>query len=266
MTSLAARLRSAGIERILGAVQWRKRRLFAWLRAQRGNLFESSERIWRENLPEEVAYWEDWIRTKGGKYSDDFAFRLDPDAGLQEEIIKYVRDDSCKILDVGAGPFTYLGKTRNGRRVDITAVDPLADDYEAILVKHQVEPPVRTLRAEAEKLSELFAPSSFDIAYARNCLDHSSDPVRAIDQMLLVTKPGGIVYLSHRINEGQNEQYSGLHRWNFQERNGDFMITSPGRRSANITKRVKTKAKVTAATVNGWVVVVLEKRAFMDAG
>ena len=42
--------------------------------------------------------------------------------------------------------------------------------------------------------------------------------------MLLVVKPSCYVYLWHFANEGMRGAYQGLHQWNFDIQNGDFII------------------------------------------
>jgi len=49
----------------------------------------------------------------------------------------------------------------------------------------------------------------------RNALDHSFDPVRGIEEMLLVLKIGGRVNLIHYANEAEEGKYVGFHQWNF---------------------------------------------------
>jgi SAM-dependent methyltransferase len=134
------------------------------------------------------------------------------------------------ILDVGAGPLTVLGKTAPGKKLMITAVDPLADEYDRLLAKYGTRPIVRTRRSAAERLTKHFPADSFDLCYARNCLDHAVDPVRAITQMVEAAKPGCHVLLEHHPNEAENNDYMGLHHWNFSmSGNGHFVIKSKKR-------------------------------------
>ena len=42
-----------------------------------------------------------------------------------------------------------------------------------------------------------FADRSFDVAFSSNVLEHVPDPWTMADEMVRVTKPGGIVYLSY---------------------------------------------------------------------
>jgi SAM-dependent methyltransferase len=203
-----------------------------------------SLRVWKANLPSEVAFWDKWIENKGGMYSNDFKKCIDPDLELQPEISLFVTSEQTKLLDVGAGPLTVLGKKWKGRKLNITAVDPLGDEYARLLKKYNVTPIVQTQQLCAEQLTEMFQPNFFDISHAANCLDHSYDPVLAIEQMLMVTREGGVVILRHEFNEGSNELYRGLHQWNFNERNGDFVVSAPARPETNISRLLADRAVV----------------------
>ena len=57
-----------------------------------------------------------------------------------------------------------------------------------------------------------------------NALDHSYDPLRGIQQMLEVVKPGHHVLLLHRVNEAENQNYKAFHQWNLCAEEGRFII------------------------------------------
>src|SRR5262249_23151674 len=148
---------------------------------------------------------------------------LDAELELQpelKELIPAPPGTIVRILDVGSGPFTHVGKRWPDRKVEIVPVDPLAEHYNQILDRLSIRPLVPAIFAEAEKLVERFAPDSFDLAYARNSLDHSYNPLAAIRSMLAVVKPQRYVYLWHVANEGVRERYTGLHQWNLDMRHG----------------------------------------------
>ena len=186
------------------------------------------------------------MKSEGGKWPDNFRRRIDPKTKLQnniKELVSAPEGSEVEVLDVGAGPLTNLGCCWDGVNLHITAVDPLADEYDKLLKKHKIEPPVRTIRCDAEKLSSKFAVNSFDLVYAKNCIDHSYDPVTAIEQMLSVVRTGGCIYLQHNLNEAENEGYVGLHQWNFFERGGCFCIGNLQEES-NVTKKLEENADV----------------------
>lgn len=187
-----------------------------------------SEILWRSELPSELKFWDNYLREKDCVWgSDSFDFRMDPTAPLQPDLLKLVEKMSgsdLRILDVGAGPLTYLGKTSPQHRLEIVAVDPLAKDFDRLLNQYGVEPPIRTVSAHAEKLRAKFDENTFDLVYARNSLDHAYDLLTAVRQMAAVAKPGGLIVLEHYANEAQKMGYLGLHQWNFSMSNGQLCV------------------------------------------
>ncbi len=149
---------------------------------------------------------------------------------MQEHIarcISLARKSRVTILDVGAGPLTSVGKTHPDFELSIVAVDALADVYDQLLAEAAVDPPVRTLECDTERLTEMFDPDTFDVVHARNSLDHCYDPIRAVREMARVTRPGGTVVLQHYANEAETENYRGLHRWNLSVTAGRFIVSRP---------------------------------------
>jgi SAM-dependent methyltransferase len=146
---------------------------------------------------------------------------------LLGEVLHEVAGDEVSVLDVGAGPMTPLGHVYAGRTIRITPIDPLAEAYAQLLAEFGIEPPVPTVPGIGETLRDQFADGSFDVAIATNTLEHSYDPVAALDNMLHVVRPGGLVLLDHHRNEAENRLYRGLHQWNFDERDGRLVLWNP---------------------------------------
>jgi len=216
---------------------------------------------------EEVAFWREWVRTRGGDWPDEFAQRLDARAELHWEIREALgspEGSRVEILDVGAGPLTSLGGLWPGRDTAITAVDPLADEYEAILREFDVTPPFRTQRGDAMTLLRQFGRGRFDLVHGRNAIDHTPDAPGAIDQMLGVARTGGVVYLSHARNEGERQRYEGMHAWNFDgEAQGSqsprfIAWSSMGR--VDIGDMLGDRAEVAVRLMPRWINVVIRKR------
>lgn len=216
----------------------------AWLRALRSKLSgsrppQSGEKLapevaWRNAIDGEVGFWRNWLTTKGEKFPGSYERAFDADLPLQPEIAALLdapAGSTVKLLDVGAGPLTFLGRKHPTLTLDITAVDALGRQYGELLDEAGVTPPVRTQACESEQLSTLFAPDTFDIVAARNTLDHSYDPVRAINEMLACAKPGAALVLVHHPNEAVREQYHGMHQWNFEIVDDAFVIWRPGTRT-----------------------------------
>jgi SAM-dependent methyltransferase len=213
----------------------------------------------------EIQFWDDYFRTEG-LWSENYSLGFDPDLPLQPRPAALLPSQSeVHILDVGAGPLTYLGRKCEDTRVDIIAVDPLADEYDRILLKYGIQPLVRTQKLAAEDLTKRFAPNTFDLVFARNCIDHAYDPGRAILQMIEVVKSGRYVLLEHRPNEAENENYTGLHQFNFSvSPDGDFLIGSKSE-VVNISKKYAELCTITCETVSEgadgiWLITRIRKR------
>lgn len=222
----------------------------------------TSRSLWAAHLGDEVGFWRHWMQTKGAQWADDFKRRQDPGVPLQphvRELIPAPPGSTVKILDVGAGPLTSLGKVWEGRTLDITAVDPLAEEYARAMKECGVVPLVLARTGEAERLTDLFAPGTFDLVYAQNCLDHSYDPLEAIRQMVLVAKEGCCARLEHASDEAERQRYQGLHRWNFRAEDGRFVIWQPGLR-IDVEKELGAIADFTIQPLRDWLNVTLRKR------
>lgn len=215
---------------------------------------------WNEGIDSELRFWDAYLRTKGLQWHEDYGHRLDPDLPLQEAPAALLPSKSVvQILDVGAGPLTWLGKKCVGKKINIIAIDALADEYDKILDRYLIQPLVRTQKLDAEKLSRRFRPNTFDLVVARNCLDHSYNPERAIVQMIDVVKKGMYVLLEHKIDAAERENYAGLHQWKFSmSQDGDFIITSKVGQT-NMTNKYKRYCTITCHILDresgsGWLV------------
>jgi SAM-dependent methyltransferase len=226
----------------------------------------STKTKWKAGVKSEVRFWDAYFASEGAKKPEVYQLRFDPDLPLQPRPAALLSPQpEIHILDVGAGPLTYLGKVFDGKPVAITAVDPLADEYDRIFEKYQIHPLVRSQNLAAEELTTRFAPNTFDLVFARNCIDHAYDPEKAILQMVEVVKPGRYVLLEHKPNEAENSSYSGLHQWNFSlSPEGDFLISSKAGQ-VNVTKKYADVCTVTGEIVieggaNDWLITRIQKK------
>lgn len=105
-----------------------------------------------------------------------------------------------RALDVGSGPFTFLGfelvsDELRGLQLEVTAVDPLARVYQEEIQRSGVVPPVWPLPLKGEEISGFFPPRSFDLVVSRNAIDHAIDPLVVIGNMVSLVKPGRFVII-----------------------------------------------------------------------
>jgi len=215
----------------------------------------------RAGLNFETDFWDDYFRTRGGRWPEDYRRRLDPSTPLDpmhRPFIDRLKPTDVRILDVGAGPLTILGKTHPTKRLAITAVDPLAPRYDTLLAKYGVTPPVRTVGGSGEALVAQFGEDAFDFVYAQNCIDHAENPVEAMRQMVLVARPGCEAVLYHAPNEAETQEYTGLHQWNFTLEDGRFVVT--GRQGkTDVAEALRDIGDCTARLHEGWILTVIRK-------
>jgi SAM-dependent methyltransferase len=216
---------------------------------------------WKDGIGFELKFWEQWIRTRGSEWPDEFAARLNPDQPVPRHlfaVMDAMAADPVQVLDVGAGPLTNLGRKHPRKQVVITATDALADEYNALLDQYGIEPPVRTIRVDAEGLAGHFPANSFDLVHARNSIDHCYSPLEAVRAMVTVAKPGAPIHLYHFENEAEHGDYVGFHQWNFTVVDGDFMVQSPGG-TINVTRELASVAQCQAHCEKRWVTVIFRK-------
>jgi SAM-dependent methyltransferase len=104
-----------------------------------------------------------------------------------------------RVLDIGCGQGTQaLRLARRGHVVtglDLSA--QLLDDFRAALASEPAEvvDRVRLIQGKAEAITELFAPSSFDVVLCQGVLMYFPDPDPLLDAIAQVLVPGGIASL-----------------------------------------------------------------------
>ena len=104
-----------------------------------------------------------------------------------------------RVLDIGCGQGTQaLRLSRRGHTV--TGLDSsaqLLDDFRVALAAEPAEVGgrVRLIQGDAEAITELFAPSSFDVVLCQGVLMYFADPDPLLDAIAQVVVPGGVVSL-----------------------------------------------------------------------
>ncbi|MGH7905313.1 MAG: class I SAM-dependent methyltransferase [Candidatus Binataceae bacterium] len=219
-------------------------------------------RRWAGGIDYELDFWEQWCATKGLEWPDEYRRRIAADTPLQPELAELLGplpDLELRILDIGAGPLTIIGKTMTGHRLSITATDALGEDYARMLERHAIEPIVRTLKCRGEELITRFPPDHFHLAYAQNSLDHTIDPLSIIRDALRLARPGGYVVLLHQFREGERALYDGLHQWNFDEKDGRPLLWRPGTRF-DLKRELAPMSEVSSQRAGAHLRIVLKRR------
>jgi SAM-dependent methyltransferase len=181
---------------------------------------------WDAGLHEEIEFWRSVLSGERADFSEEMRGRADPNAPVVSYLAELLPKEATEIniLDVAAGPISSCGWKLDGRQVNLTAVDALAEVYNGLLDEFGINPPVRTTVGEAERLSSQFGGGRFDLVHIRNALDHCYDPLLALREMLFVAKPGGTVFVHGFTNEAQAASYQGLHQWNIDVRGGRLVL------------------------------------------
>lgn len=238
------------------------------LRRRPGASAAEKRKAWGNGVTWEFDFWDKFLEGRNDAWAADFAERMDPNLPLQpflEELIRVPEGETVRILDVGAGPFTFVGRTSSRWQLEIAAVDPLADGYDLLLTQHGVTPPVRTRAIAAEDLRQHYPPDSFDLVTARNCLDHVLDPLRALRQMLEVAKPGASLHLQHMTDEAERNLYTGMHQWNFRLRDGAFIIAG-AQGEVNVSAQLAPLADLSNTLYDeSWLVTTITKLPLADS-
>ncbi len=215
---------------------------------------------WEAGIDRELAWWRRYLGGAGLDWPDEFRFRFNPDSPLQPHIDRLLpaprTGATVRILDCAAGPATTLGKTRHGERLEIVAIDALADHYHALLTELGLMPPVPTQRGEVERLDEQIAADTFDLVYMRFALDHCYDPRLALRQMVRAARPGGTVMIEHYRDTTQQE-FEGLRQWELRPERGDLVIANP-RHSFRVSE-VVPEARLEVTFDPAWLTVLLHK-------
>jgi len=180
--------------------------------------------LWDENIHLEYEEWDEEIKTwprseTAMGYATYQHSNIMPDSIV--ELLPREKDE-YDILDVGSGPRCWFGSTIPNKTVNLTCCDPLAEFYKESYRKYDIPQVYDLIKAEAEKLLETFRYNQFDLVTARNCLDHSYSPEQSILQMATCSKRH--ILLLHCLNEGKTAWYNGLHQWDFDVEDGDFVI------------------------------------------
>lgn len=190
------------------------------------NYMIPSRQLWEQGIHEEIDHWQKALTDPNAPTYNLVRQRLDPQRPLDprfRELLQTPPGHRARILDIGSGPLTIMGYVWEDRQVDLHMIDALADEYNKIMAQAGIVPPVSPIQCHAEEIAQQFEPNSFDLIHSFNALDHAYAPLEALKQAMTLLKPGGWIYLRHKVNEGKRI-YGGLHQWNFCEENGQFII------------------------------------------
>lgn len=179
---------------------------------------------WKSATQEELVFWRNTIENPDSKHYHNFKKRCEPNKPLNDFVEKYCSTRTNNIiLDVGSGPISIVGTTHKLIDFEVIAIDPLANEYHKILLDNKVYQATTPISLAGEDISQMFQNNYFDIAYARNSIDHSLNPVKIVSNMINVVKPDGFIVMTH-IHKQAPPCCNGLHNWSFTKKLDDFII------------------------------------------
>ena len=106
-------------------------------------------------------------------------------------VSQYADLGDARMLDVGGGP-GYFRTAFEGAGATYFALDADVGELSGL---GGIAP--RTVLGSGMELP--FADGAFDICYSSNVLEHVRDPWRMADEMVRVTRPGGLVFISYTV-------------------------------------------------------------------
>ena len=121
-----------------------------------------------------------------------------------------------RVLDVATGSGGFIHFLLAGLRdyTEIIGVDASPRAADAFAAAFKDHPAIHFVQMDAHNLD--FAPASFDTVGISNSLHHFENPVRILQQMSRVLRPGGRFILAEMYRDGQTETqltHVHLHHW-----------------------------------------------------
>ncbi len=110
-------------------------------------------------------------------------------ADAVEHVGSYAGLSGCVLLDVGGGP-GYFADAFEAAGATYLSVDSDVGEMSMVTTP-------RPGSVLGSGLDLPFSSGSVDICYSSNVLEHVPEPWRMADEMIRVTKPGGLVFLSY---------------------------------------------------------------------
>jgi len=175
-------------------------------------------------------------------------------------------DPSMRLLDVGCGPATITCDLaeRVSSVIGIEPIDGILEKAEAARAERGAD----NVTFEIGSAYELrFDDAEFEVVHAHQVLQHLTDPVGALREMIRVTKPGGLVAVRDADYQGMTwyPEPSGLDRWRESYRavakhNG--AEPDGGRHLVQWALDAGVERDQVTASVGSWLFTTDEERAF----
>jgi hypothetical protein len=214
---------------------------------------------WRDGIPYEIAFWQGVFSTKKSrkrlfnwsKYNKEIELsNFDATQFLAQR-------ETPIVVDAGCGMSFANGNKLNGKQLDIRYIDPLAPFYNKIIEDKKLDLPNITF-GFIEYLSS-FMPNKASLIIIQNALDHSNNPLKGILECIESLEIGGVLYLRHKPNEAEAENYRGFHQYNLSLEDDELIIWNKTEKT-NINAFVMDFAETETSTYDGEIITVITKK------
>ena len=178
----------------------------------------------------ELSFWKEFVKTK--RFLEGWVGKQKTPE-LNQEVADFILSvPNESVLDVGSGVCSLL----NGL-VNVTTCDPLGDLYKLVFdyERHKLVAP---LAYPAEYIP---FNNEFDIVHISNALDHTQNPVNAVNRLLKAVKKDGYLIVQGFCNEAEWENWQGFHQWNLNLDNGNLFIQGKEFKTTICENVVKSK-------------------------
>jgi SAM-dependent methyltransferase len=147
--------------------------------------FGARNREWRADVRRSVRL----LRAFRHEQDDPDRFYSTLAADSVAQVASYISLPGTTVVDVGGGPGYYREVfVAEGARYHVVDPDPTE-----LAARGSIAP--GTILGDGMLLP--LRSESVDVAFSSNALEHVPDPLRLADEMVRVTKPGGLVFLSY---------------------------------------------------------------------
>ena len=214
---------------------------------------------WVNGIPYEIAFWKGVYANKKSinklfswsKYNDEIKLaNFDVQQFLSQR-------ENPNIVDAGCGMSFCTGNKLNNKQLDICYIDPLAPFFNKIIEKKKLDLPKITF-GFVEYLSA-FVTDKASLIIVQNALDHSNNPLKGILECIESLEIGGVLYLRHKPNEAEAENYRGFHQYNVSLENNEMIIWNKETKT-NINSFVMNFADTETSTYGGEIIAVITKK------
>lgn len=215
---------------------------------------------WISGVSYEVAFWNGYLSNRKNATAILEKVAMERELNLSGLSFLDVQNPvDFKVLDVGCGMVYANGQNINGIKCDFHYVDPLANFYNEIALKKKLDIP-KIEFGMIEYLSSFYGKNTVSLVIVQNALDHCFDPIKGIKECLKTLKVGGKLYLFHRKNEAEHENYQGFHQYNIDLENGHLICWNK-EQHIDVTEFFSEEADVIVTEIDEHITAILTKKA-----